>query len=212
METKRTDTCFPLFPERRGGRNDPRTVVCFGTARGGTSMVAGAIAGLGVFMGDDLPVNVEDPMFNPDLDKSITFDAFCARLPGVIAERDAAHRNWGWKYPVALRYLERIFPLLRNPHLVIVKRDPVPAVLRAKTDDSQVRVQEVRRRLRVQLDNIDLAAKLGAPALVVSYERASNRPEDFLTSLGRFLQIDPPADPTAILEFMKPGKYKKPVF
>lgn len=212
MESKRTDSAFPLFLEKRCGVNEPKTVICFGTPRGGTSMVAGAIAGLGVFMGHDLPVNVEDPYFNPDVDKSLDFESFCARLPLIISDRNEKFQNWGWKFPVAIRYLEKIFPLLRNPHFVIVKRDPVPAVLRQNPTDNVGKINETRRRLRLELDNINLAAKLAAPTLVVSYERASHKPEEFLNVLSNFLQVDIPEDIKSIIEFMKPGEYKKPQF
>lgn len=212
MKSKRTDPAFPLFLEKRCGADDPKTVVCFGTPRGGTSMIAGAIAGLGVFMGHDLPVNVEDPMFNPDVDKSIEFEAFCERLPSVIAERNENFKNWGWKFPVAIRYLERIFPLLRNPHFVIVKRDPVPAVLRHNPQDNAGKINETRRRLRLELDNINIAAKLAPPTLVVSYERAANKPEEFIENLAQFLNAEVPENLEPILNFMKPGEYKKPIF
>lgn len=212
METKRTSTAFTLFLEKRCRPEDPKTIICFGTPRGGTSMVAGAIAGIGVFMGHDLPVNVEDPMFNPDVDSSIDFEEFCNRLLERISDRNNSFHDWGWKFPVAIRYLERIFPLLRNPHFVIVKRDPVPAVLRHNPADNIGKINETRRRLRLELDNINLAATLAPPTLVVSYERASNQPKEFIENLAEFLQVSVPDNIKPILEFMKPGEYKKPTF
>jgi len=212
MSEKKTAPCLSLFGRKRPDREAPRTVVCMGTPRGGTSMVAGAIKGLGVFMGDGLKPNVEDPLFNPDVDRELSFEAFKARLPQVIAARNDAHRVWGWKYPRANRYLEGILPLLRNPQLVIVHRDPVPATIRGKPGGDIAALKELRRRLRMELDNLKLAQEAKCPALMVSYERAAKSPEDFVTRLADFLQVEPPADLSPLLAFMEPGSYKQPVF
>lgn len=212
MSQEKTAPCLSLFTEMRPDLQAPRTVICMGTPRGGTSMVAGAIGGLGVFMGDNLKANIEDPLFNPDVDRDLSFKAFKARLPEVIAARDRDHRVWGWKYPRANRYLEEILPLIRNPHLVIVHRDPVPATLRVNPEGNGAALTEIRRRLRMELNNLAIVQRAECPALMVSYERASRRSEDFVMRLADFLQVTPPADLTPLLEFMEPGSYKQPVF
>ncbi|MFN7003517.1 MAG: sulfotransferase [Roseinatronobacter sp.] len=209
---KKTSPTIGTYIGKRAKPDAPRTIVCFGTPRGGTSMVAGAIAGLGIFMGPDLPSNVEDPMFNPDVDKGLSFDAFKARLPQVIDERNAAHQVWGWKYPRAARYLEDALPKLRNPHLVLVYRDPVPATIRSKPENDRETYRELRRRLRMEMDNLLLAQKTKCPALMVSYERACTNPEGFIAQLADFLQVTPPEDLGPLLAFMEPGSYKQPVF
>lgn len=175
-------------------------------------MVAGTIAGLGVFMGSDLPANVEDPMFNPDVDKGLSIEDFKARLPQVIEDRNKAHKIWGWKYPRANRYVEEILPKLRNPHLVVVYRDPVPATIRLKPEDDRTTFRELRRRLRMELDNLQIAQRANCPTLMVSYERASKSPETFIYQLADFLQLTPPENLDPLLAFMEPGSYKKPVF
>lgn len=195
MKDRKTAASIQLYDSKRPDHDSPRTVVCLGTPRGGTSMVAGAIAGMGVFMGDNLLSNVEDPLFNPDIDKSLPMDAFKARLPEVIAARNNAHTLWGWKYPRAARYLEEIIPLLRNPHLVLVHRDPVPATLRARPRHDRATFHELRRRLRMELENLNLSQSAGCPALMVSYERASRNPEGFIGQLADFLQVGPPGRP-----------------
>lgn len=212
MTDKKTSPALSTGLGKRSAPDAPRTVVCFGTPRGGTSMVAGAIAGLGVFMGPDLPTNVEDPMFNPDVDKALSMEQFTARLPGVIAERNSAHRIWGWKYPRANRYVEEILPMLRNPHLVLVYRDPVPATIRSKPEDDRAAFRELRRRLRMEMDNLQIAQRARCPTLMVSYERASKQPEAFIGQLASFLQLTPPDDLGPLLAFMEPGSYKPPVF
>ncbi len=211
MNDKKTSPSLSTGLRNRAQADTPRTVVCFGTPRGGTSMVAGAIAGLGVFMGTDLPKNIEDPMFNPDVDKSLSIEDFKARLPSVIAQRNNMHRIWGWKYPRANRYLEEILSDLRNPYLVLVYRDPVPATVRAQPEDDRAVFRELRRRLRMDMDNLQIAQRAKCPTLMVSYERASKKPKEFIAQLAEFLQLTPPDDLGPLLAFMEPGSYKLPV-
>jgi len=204
-------TSLTLFAEKAAATtpDTPRTVVCFGTPRGGTSMVAGAIAGLGVPMGRDLPVNIEDPDFNADYTPK-TFRDFVAGLPQVVAARNGEHDLWGWKYPLAARYLGDIAGHLRHPFLVVVARDPVPASLRQLKGGQGTPMEALRARVRMEARNMELVEKLQVPTLVVSYERAVNHPVEFLQELAGFLRVDLPADLTPILDFMKPGEYKLP--
>lgn len=204
-------TSIELFADKATGITaaTPRTVVCLGTPRGGTSMVAGAIAGLGVPMGRDLPANVEDPDFNADHTEK-PFKAFVRGLPAVIAARNADHAVWGWKYPRAARYLDDIAGHLRQPMLVVVMRDPVPAVLRQMKKGTMSAMEAVQQRVRMEARNVKLVETLEVPTLMVSYERAITYPTEFLTELAAFLKCDLPADLTPILDFMKPGEYKLP--
>lgn len=206
-----TLTSIELFADKAIGIGaaTPRTVVCLGTPRGGTSMVAGAIVGLGVPMGRDLTANVEDPDFNANrLGKPLT--DFVRDLPAVIAARNADHAVWGWKFPRAGSYLGEIAGKLRQPMLVVVMRDPVPAVLRDLNRGSMSAMEAVQQRVRMGTRNVNLVETLQVPALMVSYERAITYPTDFLTELAGFLKCDLPTDLTPILDFMKPGAYKLP--
>jgi hypothetical protein len=201
-----------LFASKRPLPEEPRTVVCFGTPRGGTSMVAGTIVGLGVFMGHNLLQNIEDPMFNPDTDKALSWEAFKTRLPSVIDERNNSHQIWGWKFPLAHAYLDEIVTKLRNPHFVIVHRDPVPATLRSNLNDDQLALQEMLTRTQWTVNNLKFSDRVKAPTLMVSYERATKNPEGLIMQLADFLQLPLPSDISPILAFMEPGSYKKPIF
>ncbi|WP_306151168.1 hypothetical protein [Roseovarius sp. MMSF_3281] len=172
-------------------------------------MVAGAMVGLGVPMGDDLPVNIEDRSFNPD-GRSEGLDEFLQTLPEAIAERNQKFDHWGWKYPRAERYLEKIADDLRNLHLVVVLRDPVPACLRTLKRGEHDPMDVVRKRIKMEARNMAMVERLCCPTLLVSYERAASRPEAFLQELAAFLEVQMPQDISAILEFMTPGQYKKP--
>ncbi|MBL4628303.1 MAG: hypothetical protein JKY00_09745 [Roseicyclus sp.] len=200
-------TSLPMFPERCA-KTGPRTVVCFGTARGGTSMVAGAILGLGVPMGDRLGRNIEDPVFNLDWHGG-PVDRFVSDVRAKIATRNAAHSIWGWKFPFAQRYLDHLIDDLRAPHLVCVYRDPVPMALRSKLGPNSA-AKFIAGRLRAQVRNAAMVERLGAPCLMVSYEKASAQPVVFLRELAGFLGIRVPDHRDEIVDFMTPGNYKDP--
>ncbi|WP_224815472.1 sulfotransferase [Hasllibacter sp. MH4015] len=186
----------------------PRTIVCFGTARGGTSMVAGAILGLGVPMGERIGKNVEDPAFNLDWHGG-PVERFLDDARRIIAARNRQHSVWGWKFPFAQRYLAQLAGDIRAPHLVCVYRDPVPSAVRAKVGQSEGASYMVRR-LRAQIRNSAMIDAIGAPCLMVSYEKAAAHPAAFLRELAQFLGLDLPADHDHILRFMAPGSYKDP--
>lgn len=200
-------TSLPVFTHE-APVSVPRTVVCFGTARGGTSMVAGAILGLGVPMGQDLKRNLEDPVFNND-GKQDAMPEFFDQAHRVIAARNAAHTIWGWKFPSAARYLRPLIPALRTPHLVAVYRDPVPAALRTRQSPDTA-PEFVTGRLRAQIRNTAMIEALGVPCLMVSYEKAVAHPLVFIEELAAFLNLPVPAHVDEIAAFMAPGSYKDP--
>lgn len=200
-------TSLPVF-EGTTAPSGPRTVVCFGTARGGTSMVAGAILGLGVPMGEEIGRNVEDPAFNMDWHGG-PVNAFVKDARLTIAARDAAHPIWGWKFPFAQRYLEKVVNDLRSPHLVCVYRDPVPMALRSKLEPSNA-AGFIAGRLRAQVRNSMMIDRIGAPCLMVSYEKAAAHPLVFLQELTTFLNLPLPPHVDEIVDFMTPGRYKDP--
>jgi len=211
-----TDNIPTSFAERR-------TVVCCGVPRGGTSMVAGAIHGLGVPMGDEtLPNNIEDPVFNPDYErtKSVKFDnsRFLERAQKKIVARNAQHNVWGWKYPRAHLYLNDLISDLINPCLVVVFRDPVPTAMRLPVMTSKAiseknieLLNRIEVLIRMTQKNIEMIEYLKIPTLMVSYELAILHKERFLSELATFLHQPLPEDLGQLTQFMEPGTYKEPL-
>ncbi|TMV83322.1 sulfotransferase [Thioclava sp. BHET1] len=208
-------TSIPLFCASEDVTQEKLSFVCFGSPRGGTSMVAGAMIGLGIDMGKELPVNVEDPIFNLD-GKRNDRKKFLAEIRKEISRKGALNAVWGWKYPQAVEYLSEVRDELPNPRFVIVYRDPVPATIRAargmefgsRFDD--VCYREMDKSIRLYRMNLELARKWQCPTLLVSYERASAMPEEFLRELSTFCGLALPDDIEHIVEFMRPGEYKNP--
>lgn len=183
------------------GLPERRTYVCFGVARGGTSAVAGIMQRLGLFIGEDLPNNYEDPAFvgkGPPL------------MRKTIAARNEAYPVWGWKFPSASNYLEALSPDLVNPHLVVVCRDmaaTMKAHMRWHKRGLQLAAHDI---LLQQQRNWFLVERWQVPTLLVSYEKAVLAPEIFVREMADFLgQPRPEGDDMAqMTAFLEPGSYK----
>ena len=192
-------TSIILFGENRSPPQEPNTVIIFGMTRGGTSMVAGAVRGFGYHLGDDLMVNQEDDNFFYKTD---------LHMKETISKRNARHRYWGWKYPMAAEYVERLLPVLRNPIFVIVGRDPVAtATSLVRWDDRNPSGAIAESILQMQ-KNIMLTIRLRRPTLFVSYERASLDTDLFLSELEAFLDRPMVVDRGRLRDFMVSGSYK----
>ncbi len=175
------------------------TVVVFGMTRGGTSMAAGAVRAHGYDLGSKLDVNLEDQDFFFKTDE---------HMKGAIRERNVRHRYWGWKYPMAADYLERLMADLRSPVFVIVARDVVAAtqgLVRWDLRESSAALLDCAMQMQ---KNLVLAVRWRVPTLVVSYEKASADPQRLISDLGEFFRRPLLVDVERLIRFMQPGSYK----
>ncbi|MEJ8575006.1 hypothetical protein [Microbaculum marinum] len=184
LGTGRKGACAVLRPTRLAP-GAPRTAVVLGIARGGTSMVAGTLRGLGVNMGDDLGFNHEDARVQQIVNRQ-EFDTFA----GIAKARDAEHGLWGFKFPEASTVMDRFHPSLRNPHYLFVLRHPLArgqsAVKRTGGDlgASVVDALKSYEGIFAFLDGID------APVLLVNYEQATEDREIAAAEIAAFLGIE----------------------
>jgi len=175
------------------------TYIVFGCARGGTSMVAGCMAGLGLHMGNNLPQNYEDPEFvNRPVDE----------MRNTIKRKNKHHSKWGWKYPEAANYLEDVIDDVANPRLIIVFRDLVAIAKKQNSANNKGLVSSISANFVQQQKNLFVAMQFGVPTLVVSYEKAIAHNGSFLNEISSFIGIEQPEDNGHLIEFMTPGEYK----
>ncbi|WP_370281966.1 hypothetical protein [Pseudooceanicola sp.] len=191
--------------------SDDRTFICFGVPRGGTTMVAGLMAFCGIWMGESLPTNGEDPAFNTD--RFADRETFLGQVRQAIRDRDARHSVWGWKFPRAASYLEEVLPHVRNPHLVIVTRDTTPASIRMSKRQGQTATDEgilkaTTTLVSLQAKNLSLAQKFQCPTLLVSYEKAVEDPRTASKEIAAFSGLNPPSDMASVVAFAQRGKYQ----
>ncbi len=181
-------------------RNQPeRTIVVLGVPRGGTTMMAGVTQRCGIWLGSGLPGNLEDPDFvKKPMDHMLE----------AVKKRNAERKVWGWKYPAAVRYLPELHDELRNPHYIIVLRDPLASGLRELRGGDKSLLQALMNKHRLQLQNLQFAKSARAPFLFVSYERAIAHPVKCAEAVARFTGGQVPEDLDELIEFMKPESYK----
>jgi hypothetical protein len=192
-------TCLPLFDKQTVKGADQETVVILGITRGGTSMVAGAVRGFGYYLGEDLLVNLEDQNFVYKTDE---------HMKATIARRNRDHGLWGWKYPLAVEYLDRLLPFVRNPLFIIVTRDPTATACALTRWDDRDAGGALAEAIIQNQRNLTFALRHRLPTLYVSYEKAGLNHDLFLTELERFLGRPLAVERERLLSFMSPGSYK----
>lgn len=170
-----------------------KTFVLFGNPRGGTTMIANVVRSMGIFLGNDLPVNLEDNGFNWDilsrLKPELSRVDKITSIKKVIQDRNAQHNVWGWKYPRANVYFKDISSELTNPMLICVFRDVVASTARGVVRRREDPLILMRRALDLQSSNLRLIQQSQLPTLLVSYEKAIADPLQLVTSLNRFISL-----------------------
>jgi hypothetical protein len=180
-----------------------RTFIISGIGRGGTTMVAAVLREAGMALGDSLAELVLEDMEMLYVLRSN--DAVL--LDRQIARRNAQYADWGFKLPNIhshLRYsdLERF----RNPHLILIFRDPVAISVRAVISDFYEAL-DVLRNTTAALDG--LVAFLNhtrCPALLLSYEKTLGFPDGFIDAMAAFCGLTVDADTRRrLLQQMRPN-------
>ena len=170
---------------------DTLTVCIAGVPRGGTTMVAAAVHALGLYLGPEEDLRgftFEDQRMNrPYLEEQ----------HACIKERDAAHDKWGWKDPGAIHPLNELAHALRNPRVILVFRDTLASIQAEQRFDEENEitgrtftglVESSMQRLET---NWKFVERTRLPLMLVSYERAINNREVFVSEVENFLGITP---------------------
>ena len=193
-----------------GRDGSPKTVVVIGAARGGTSFVAECLVRLGVPMGPKYgnarPTDgsgVSDYVNYEDVELVSALEDVMSRglvddpssnewryFRQLVQDRDLAHDLWGFKRPQAVFAIDQLLPLLRNPHLVLVMRDPVAVWTSQQARNVSGRATWGMARHAVGCV-MDLAEKPRGPTLALSFERAKEAPAVTRYMMAKFLGLTP---------------------
>lgn len=172
-------------------RSGAMTVCVMGMPRGGTTMVAAVVHALGVNLGPDHDLgnfHYEDQTMNrPYLNEQHEY----------IKKRNVEHDVWGWKDPGAVHPFKELAYALRFPRVIMVFRDPLAVIQGEMRFDREYGVDP--RPMGALFDNIndrmrknwEFVSNTSIPTLLVSYERAMNKPEKFIDEVIEFLQLTP---------------------
>lgn len=197
---RKMNTTLALFDNPRSREEAEKTFPIFGLPRGGTTAVTGVVRRLGIFMGDDLPVNLEDPLFSK-LSKVSS---------KTVEARNAAHAVWGWKFPNATQYLDNIFSDLRNPRFIMVTRDlAANAIAISSRHGNYNRLKSLEIVMLNTQRNFAMMTRMRKPVLMVSYEKLLMKTDQTVREIADFLCVAPDeATIEAAVDFVQPGAYQ----
>jgi len=167
-----------------------RTLVGVGVARSGTSLVAGCLHRLGVFMGEKA-----SPPTYEDLALSIAVESGDqASIRDVIGRYDEQHATWGWKRPASLHYLDILHGLFRNPHYIVVFRDLFAIGNRNRLSVGASLLANMQTSIDEYRTLLSFFDKHQTPTLLVSYDKALREKEQFIDHLCKFARLRPSAE------------------
>ncbi len=184
----------------------PRTLIVLGAARGGTTLVAQMLHDVGVFMGEGLGATCQDAALS-----QVSRALFAAEIgpdhPAIaelMRRRDRQFEVWGWKFPGQI--LPELYRQARNPHFVLVFRDPV-AIATREARSQALETFPCFERASAQITALSaFAAAADEPCLIVSYERAMADKTGLADALAEFagLVVAPEVKARAV-ERAQPG-------
>lgn len=178
-----------------------RTVIVLGVARGGTSMVAGALSRLGVHMGDGInEIVYEDLTFSRAVESRDQ-----RQVRSIIKDRNERFRIWGWKRPASLYYIDALESQFRNPVYIVVFRDVFAIANRNRLSMTTDVVANMRRNLQEYLKLIEFLAKSSAPCMLVSYDKALSNKEAFVRHLAKFIGVDDGESVRSAIKSIRPA-------
>ena len=174
-----------LFRLNDNSRHQQETIVVLGAARSGTSMVAGVLHKLGIYMGDRLGPVYEDVALSDAVERRDV-----RRVQNIVEVRNARHNVWGWKRPSAVDHMSVIAEQFRNPCLIAVFRDVFAIANRNRISMRDDVVNSMRSALRYYVKLADVLAGTPFPTLLVSYEKAMADRSAFVQELRSWARAD----------------------
>lgn len=174
-----------------------KTILVLGIGRGGTSMVAGVLSKLGIYMGDGLSSRYQDSTLLDCLKRNDKKQA-----KKIIKERDASYPVWGVKKLRLWRW-ERLF---RERVYVVVVRDIFATANRRTTIYNISLLAEMFKVLGLNFALLLFLWTTKRPIFIASYEKALLFPDDFIAGLADFLGLaDNPEQRTEAAQFINPS-------
>jgi hypothetical protein len=171
----------------------PKTIIVLGAYRGGTSFVARLLAELSVPMGTWRWDEAKDPHCCYQNFEDIVISAMIANKEWAAIDQEARNRDvlftrWGFKHPSSVFHLDDLLPTFRNPHLIVVSRDPLACYQsdQSRTDNPKFTLAATRRHAA---DTLDCLTHPIGPTLGVCYERAHRAISETKHAIEEFVKL-----------------------
>ncbi len=181
----------PLVLRAAHPRPGPKTVILAGLSRSGTSASAAALNGLGVHLGETHDGHFETVVFKTD-----PFDpGHWGWMQEYIDCANEEWLHWGTQTWLNPQHIARIAGAVRNPHLILVNRDPAAIIQRhAQTGEGEYggdleALMFSVPRLQALLWAIAQTSTL--PTMLLSFERLRVDTEQTIIDIADFLELSP---------------------
>ena len=173
-----------------------RTFVVLGTVHGGTSMIAGLLRLLGIYMGPDLDSTHENRQFRDALlgnrtraERYLAPLRIYTRYRRLVQRYNGEHAVWGIKDPLLTYYVPWLARYWRNPMYILVLRGLAAT---AASQAAHFR-HPFEHRLTKVLNSYRwlyrFAMASGRPLLVIDYEAAMRNREEVVRALGEYCDV-----------------------
>jgi len=164
-----------------------KTFVVVGVARGGTSMVAGALHHLGVFLG----VKSCAPVFE-DVDLANAIEAGdMSAIDNIIDDYNAKHDTWGYKRPSLINKLYEMHQKFRNPIYLFIFKDLGSIAVRNNISmkaEIKNNLKNAQRDYQKIVDFLNDRDDLNG--MILSYEKIMANKNNFVNSLVDLIGIE----------------------
>jgi hypothetical protein len=177
-----------VFNEDRSLLDGPRTIICTGMGRSGTSAVMSLVEFLGVWTGvrEDSP-NRE----NKELRKAIA--AGPERAEALIASYNEQFPIWAFKAPNMRRGLADTLRKFRNPLLIVPHRDPVGKLGRQMVaEQKQVTLNDIHRLIISHRRLVEELKQVHAPQLHIAFPLLVGSQDEALRAISDFVGLPIP--------------------
>lgn len=185
----------PIFASRN-------TTIVVGTARGGTSMVAGAMAKLDIYMGDKARSPVyEDTRLSECFEKNDILGA-----KDIAEEYSKTYKEWGWKRPSNIDRLSEVFELVSGARYIFIYKDVMSIANRNSISMLSDLMPGMQRALDQYAKTLEFLRTRPMHAMLVSYEKVMREPANFVGELISFLNIEPTKEQVqGAIDFIAPN-------
>ncbi len=179
-----------------------KTVIVIGTGRGGTSIVAGVLNSLGVFMGDLACA----PVFE-DRKLADAYESKNAKLAmDIIYDYNTRFSIWGFKRPNSLFYLPKLIKYTRNPVFIIIFKDILSIGNRESISMQTGLLDNMHVALKNYQNILSFIDKYQPKSMLVSAEKILENKVFFIEQVCDFLALQVTQDQILAAEnFIEPN-------
>jgi hypothetical protein len=175
-------SCAPVASRARR-EQAKRTFIVTGIARSGTSLIASLLKEAGVFMGAFLHNVVNEDAQILEVLRRRDMET----LKTLVRNRNAENAQWGFKVPNLHAYLKHTeLGMFRNPHLLVIYRDPVAVAVRNALSEHYSEVDALVNSANAMHSMAQFARRAECPVLLLSYEKALSLPNTMIERVLEF--------------------------